>query len=320
MQHFYSQKDCSDVTAPAFFSTHFRYFLLGLIFCFLGQAYGFQTAPITPDAEVTSTGPAHNKYVVGYYAQWAIYARDFNVSDIEAEHLTHLMYAFYDVKFDANDNVELTTLDDHADFAHTEDPGVDFNSNTRGNFGALEVLKKQNPHLNILMSIGGWTRSIDIPRIANSPQLRKDLVALMVNLMIEYPFIDGFDVDWEFPVTGGISAAESRYGDQPHYDNDHLNLVALLKDMRQGFDAAFPNDIKWVTMAGGNNVSNLLSTHVGPGTESAHGATENLVDYADFITFFGYDFGGNWFDTTSYNAPLYPSNNPEDPLYRIRQE
>ena len=61
--------------------------------------------------------------MVGYYAQWAIYARDFNVSDIEAEHLTYLMYAFYDTIFDeATETSLLASLDDYADFGHTEDP------------------------------------------------------------------------------------------------------------------------------------------------------------------------------------------------------
>ena len=66
----------------------------------------------SPSAVVTpTTGPTHDKYVVGYFAQWAIYTRDFNVSDIEAEHLTHLMYAFYDVKFeDASFQGELAEI------------------------------------------------------------------------------------------------------------------------------------------------------------------------------------------------------------------
>ena len=55
----------------------------------------------------STTSPTHNKYVVGYFAQWAIYGRDFNVSDIEADKLTHLMYAFYDTKFD--ETTEIST-------------------------------------------------------------------------------------------------------------------------------------------------------------------------------------------------------------------
>ena len=45
--------------------------------------------------------------------------------------------------------------------------------------------------------------------------------------------------------------------------------------MREAFDTNFPTQKKWVTMAGGNNVLNLSGTHVGPGTASYHGVTEN---------------------------------------------
>ena len=76
----------------------------------------------------------------------------------------------------------------------------------------------------------------------------------MVDFINRYPFIDGFDIDWEFPIEGGIEG-------QPHIvERDHTN---------------FPTQKKWVTMAGGNNVLNLLGTHVGPGTASYHGVTEN---------------------------------------------
>ena len=91
----------------------------------------------------------------------------------------------------------------------------------------------------------------------------------MVDFINRYPFIDGFDIDWEFPIEGGIEG-------QPHIvERDHTNLVLLLKAMREAFDTNFPTQKKWVTMAGGNNVLNLLGTHVGPGTASYHGVTEN---------------------------------------------
>ena len=272
-----------------------------------------------------TTGPAHGKYVVGYYAQWAIFSRDYNVSDIHAEHLTHLMYAFYDTLFDETTGVSsIESLDDYADTEHTEDPGVTQNSDPAGNLGALKLLKENNPHLNIMISLGGWTKSHAFPALASSASGRETLAQAMVAFIKKYPFIDGFDIDWEFPVEGGIDGTETVNGvlipPQPHTPDDHKNLVLLLKEMRETFDAAFPVQKKWVTMAGGNNVMNLLSTHVGPGTEADHGVTENIADYTDFITFFGYDFGGNWFDKTSYNAPLYPSNNPQDPLYRTAKD
>ena len=100
MQYFYSQKECFHFISPTFLSSYFKHFFVAFIFFFVGQLYAFQPAVVSPEATISNTGPLHNKYVVGYYAQWAIYARDFNVSDIEAENLTHLMYAFYDTIFD----------------------------------------------------------------------------------------------------------------------------------------------------------------------------------------------------------------------------
>ena len=82
------------------------------------------------------------------------------MSDIEAENLTHLMYAFYDTIFDeATDTTTIESLDDYADTLHAEDPGLYYDEGTlRGNMRALKLLKERNPHLQILISLGGWTK------------------------------------------------------------------------------------------------------------------------------------------------------------------
>ena len=276
--------------------------------------FSFTLTLLFSNFSFTQSSPTHDKYVVGYFAQWAIYGRDYNVSDIKAENLTHLMYAFYDTQFDESTGLSMIkTLDEYADTGHTEDPGVDHSSELQGNLGAIKILKEQYPHLKVLISLGGWTKSLAFPDLAASQTGRESLADAMVTFINTYPFIDGFDIDWEFPVYGGIDNPK-----QPNTPDDHRNLVYLLKEMRETFDLEFPEEKKWVTMAGGNNVFTLLSTHVGPGTQSYHGMSESISDYCDFITFFGYDLGGNWYDKTSYNAPLYPSNNSEDPLYRFR--
>ncbi|WP_452598901.1 glycosyl hydrolase family 18 protein [Pontimicrobium sp. MEBiC01747] len=266
------------------------------------------------------TAPQHNKKVIGYYAQWAIYARDYNVLDIEADKLTHLLYAFFDTKYDAaTDSGYIQTLDDYADFQHNESGLHAFDAPVKGNIGDLKLLKQNYPHLKVIISLGGWTRSQAFPDIAKSANARTTLAQSMVDFMTNYPWIDGFDLDWEFPVQGGIDGTESVGGvlipAQPHYPDDHKNLVLLLKEMRTVFDANSMQN-KIISMAAGNNVTNLLPTHVGPGTEAMHGVTENVFDYCDFVTFFGYDFGGNWYDKTCYNAPLYGGDHAEDPLNR----
>jgi len=140
----------------------------------------------------------------------------------------------------------------------------------------------------------------------------------MVDFMTLYPWIDGFDIDWEFPITGGTDGNETINGSvipaQPHTENDHKNFVFLLKEMRETFDANGMQN-KEVSISMGNNVINAAKQFIGPGNEAANGMTENIMDFCDFVSFFGYDFGGNWYDKTCYNAPLFGGDDTNDPLH-----
>lgn len=257
--------------------------------------------------------PNHNKIVVGYYAQWAIYGRDYNIPNIDGNKLTHLNYAFFDVTWDPNNpqNTNLLSLDPYADFDHTE-MGIPWNAPIKGNFYHLQQLKAAYPHLKILISIGGWTKSQKLPYVAENQIARDALAAKMAQFLVTYPFIDGFDIDWEYPVVGGTDGTEyvnqSLVPAQPHTASDHINLVRLLQAMR----TAMPGKI--LTIAAGNNVNDVVSQYIGTNNRPS-GMTDDLTTYCDFITFFGYDFGGNWYDKTCYNAPLYPSGVTDDPLH-----
>ncbi|MFD1602276.1 T9SS-translocated chitinase ChiA [Flavobacterium artemisiae] len=262
--------------------------------------------------------PAHGKKVVGYYAQWSIYARDFNVPKIDGSKLTHLNYSFYGTTYDPAhpENTKLKCLDTYADFEHMEG-GIPWDAPVKGNFYDLKKLKEKYPHLKILISVGGWTKGQDLSPIAASPVARAALAADMVNFITTYPFIDGFDIDWEYPLSGGTDGTEIVNGmpvpPQKYSPDDNKNLVLLLKAMRQ----AMPN--KLVTIAAGNNVRNVSKQYLGPNNRAQYGMTEDISTYCDYITYFGYDFGGNWYDKTCYNAPLYASGNPNDPLYGAAQ-
>ncbi|SFD17410.1 T9SS-translocated chitinase ChiA [Flavobacterium phragmitis] len=262
--------------------------------------------------------PAHGKKVVGYYAQWSIYARDFNVPKIDGSKLTHLNYSFYGTTYDPAhpENTKLKCLDTYADFEHMEG-GIPWDAPVKGNFYDLMKLKEKYPHLKVLISVGGWTKGQDLSPIAASPVARAALAADMANFITTYPFIDGFDIDWEYPLSGGTDGTEIVNGapvpPQKYSPDDNKNLVLLLKAMRQ----AMPN--KLVTIAAGNNVRNVSKQYLGPNNRAQYGMTEDISTYCDYITYFGYDFGGNWYDKTCYNAPLYASGNPNDPLYGAAQ-
>ncbi|MFZ0597514.1 MAG: glycosyl hydrolase family 18 protein, partial [Flavobacterium sp.] len=96
--------------------------------------------------------PAHGKKVVGYYAQWSIYARDFNVPKIDGSKITHLNYSFYGTTYDPAhpENTKLLCLDSYADFEHMEG-GIPWDAPVKGNFYDLMKLKEKYPHLKILI-------------------------------------------------------------------------------------------------------------------------------------------------------------------------
>ena len=263
--------------------------------------------------------PQHSKLVVGYYAQWAIYARDYNVMDIEADKLTHLMYAFYGSSFDTTtETAAIYSLDRPADYEHNESGLHKDGDPVKGNIGDLKYLKQNFPHLKVIISVGGWTKSQNLPAIAASKRGRETYAQSMVDFMNSYTWIDGFDIDWEFPITGGTDGNEMVNGkivpSQPHTTKDHENLVYLLKEIRRRFDANNMKD-KELTIALGNNVLNANRQFIGPKNQATYSMTENIMDYCNFVTFFGYDFGGNWYDKTSYNAPLFGGDNVNDPLH-----
>ena len=274
---------------------------------------------ILAGSQIYAQQPDHSKLVVGYYAAWSIYARDYKVLDIEGDKLTHIMYAFFDATYDSvSDEGSIESLDEWADFGHNESGEHSSDDETNGNIGDLKILKEQYPHLKILISIGGWTRSQNLPAIAESSNARLTFAQSMVDFMNLYPWIDGFDVDWEFPITGGTDGTEKIGGvtipAQPHTDNDHKNFVYLLRDMKEVFNANGMQE-KEISISMGNNVMNAANQFIGPGNEATFGMTTNIMDYCDFVSFFGYDFGGNWNDKTCYNAPLFGGDNVNDPLH-----
>ena len=102
---------------------------------------------------IYSQQPQHSNKVIGYYAQWAIYTRDYNVLEIEADKLTHLLYAFYNPVYDSdNDTASLQSLDEYADYEHNESGLLtDQPTKGKGNIGELKLLKQNFPHLKVLI-------------------------------------------------------------------------------------------------------------------------------------------------------------------------
>jgi chitinase len=188
----------------------------------------------TPTPTTTVTPPNTGaKKVVGYFAEWGVYARKYYVKNIEtsgsAAKLTHIVYAFgnttnglcssgdtyadYDQAYSAADSV--------SGVADTWDAGA-----LRGSFNQLRELKAKHPGLKVIWSFGGWTWSGGFTQAAANPAAFADSCYNLVKDPRWADVFDGIDIDWEYPNACGaqcdasgpaafknvISALRTRFG------------------------------------------------------------------------------------------------------------
>nr|WP_296063539.1 glycosyl hydrolase family 18 protein [uncultured Actinoplanes sp.] len=167
------------------------------------------------DGRSASPPAASSPKVVGYFTGWGVYARDFQVKDLDtngtAGRLTHLLYAFGKV-----DNGKCATADSWADYekpiaaADSVDGAADAdNAALRGNFGQLRKLKQKHPGLKVLWSFGGWTGSAGFTAAAKDPAAFAASCKQLVQDARWTGVFDGVDVDWEYPNACGLACDKS---------------------------------------------------------------------------------------------------------------
>jgi chitinase len=206
-------------------------------------------------------------YIIGYVAGW----KDINPDEIPAEKLTHINYAFADVA-----NGIVTHMEGKA-----ERDSI--------NFLKLQELKKRNPELKILVSIGGWTHSKGFSDAVLTEESRKTLTASGIDFMLKYN-LDGLDFDWEYPalqVDNNVVRPE-----------DRENFVAMLKSFREALDSL-----------GKVQNRHFLST-IASGGFRKYLELNNLAEaqkHLDFINIMAYDFYTAGDDSTGHHANLFPS-------------
>jgi chitinase len=101
----------------------------------------------------------------------------------------HILYAFANVKADSGE-VVLSDIWADQDIHYPGDSWNDQGKNLYGNFKAIYKLKKQNRHLKVLLSIGGWTYSPSFHPVVVNPSFRAKFVQSSIELLEDYG-IDG---------------------------------------------------------------------------------------------------------------------------------
>ena len=97
----------------------------------------------------------------------------------------------------------------------------------------LSLTRKRFPHLQMLLSIGGWTYSSYISDAVQTSRRREALAKSIVKWTLDFD-MDGIDIDWEFPVLGGADGGHKS-------PDDCVNLVLFLETMYAQFQALATN-------------------------------------------------------------------------------
>ena len=146
------------------------------------------------------------------------------------------MYAFANIRGDTGE-VYLSDPWADKDIHYPGDSWNESGNNLYGNFKAIYDLKKQNKHLKVLLSIGGWTYSPQFHPVVISPSSRAKFVQSSVKLLEDYG-LDGLDIDYEYPqnesqakgyaeLLGELRAALDRHATQKKANYRFLLSVCL---------------------------------------------------------------------------------------------
>jgi len=162
------------------------------------------------------------------------------------------------------------------------------------NLAIVTGLRKQNPSLTVLVSVGGWLGSGGFSDAALTTQSRAVFVASVADFLKQYD-LDGLDVDWEFP---GQAGAGNTFRPE-----DKHNFTLLLKDLRKRFDREQKSTGRHLvlTIAAGANADYLVHTEI-----------KKVQRYVDTVNVMAYDYSMASIDpTTNHSAPLF--SNPAAP-------
>ena len=241
-----------------------RLAMLALIFALL--------LPLSDMKKASAAGSGAGA-VVGYYAAWAA-GQGYGPEDIPAELFTQINYAFGKIE----DGKALLS-----------DPIRD-GKNLRG----LTALREKHPGLKIALSIGGWDESTYFSDAAATAKSRETFAQSCAALLTAHK-LDGMDLDWEYPVSGGTSGVI-------HRPQDRENFTLLLKALRKALDRQGQLDGKnyVLTIAGAANSGYLNCIE-----------PKAVAETVDHIFLMAYDFHGPWSASADFNAPLYaPMDSP----------
>ncbi|KAH6972659.1 glycoside hydrolase superfamily [Ilyonectria destructans] len=232
-------------------------------------------SPLTGRADVTKRSVGYVNAV--YFVNWGIY----QPQDLPASEITHVLYAFLNVRADGT----VYTEDSYVDLEkhYDGDSWLETGTNAYGYVKQLYLLKKANRKLKVLLSIGGWTWSTNFPAAASTEATRATFAKSAVTIMKDWGF-DGIDIDWEYPTD----------------DTEAANMVLLLQAVRKELNSYAAQH------ASGHHFQLSIAAPAGQEHYAKLHMAE-LGDVLDHVNLMAYDYAGSWSNVAGHNANLYPN-------------
>lgn len=211
--------------------------------------------------------------IVGYVAGY----RDFDISKIDATKLTHINYAFANI------------IDGRVEF---DTARIDNTGRNIDDIRKLTDLKRVNPDLSILVSVGGWGWSGNFSDAALTDSSRTRFAASAAEFILSTG-IDGIDLDWEYPNQVGAGNI--------HRPEDIDNFTLLLKAVRVHIDSLAGKQGRkepyLLTVATGGDSLYIANTRLGEASQ-----------YLDFINIMSYDLHNGLTSQTGHHSNLFLSD------------
>jgi chitinase len=269
------------------------------VLSFAAPTFAGATASASTNNTLAAQAATAKRFVV-YFPNWGMYNAAHNsmsVDNIPWDKVTVVNHAFFTV----DSTYKLASTDEYADYQATFPHSGGWNpGDLRGHFGEYKYYKSLYPNVKILVSIGGWTRGENFHAMASSAANRATFINSVVSFLKQYPFIDGIDIDWEYPGVNRTAAPGDQYDRGcPGGPEDKQNYTSLMKEIKQAYSS--------------NGLSGKLLTIAAPGGYDKVDLTEpNLYSqYLDWINVMTYDIHGAFENTTNHQSAIYA--NPNDP-------
>ncbi|MDB5222609.1 MAG: Chitinase [Chitinophagaceae bacterium] len=200
-----------------------------------------------------------NFAVIAYYA-----GRTSMIDSFEVEKLTHIIFSFCHLK---GDSLSVSNARDSATILR------------------MVQLKKRNPQLKIILSLGGWGGCQNCSSVFSTKKGRR-IFARSVKQLSKYFGTDGIDLDWEYPAIPGYPGHLYQAEDKP-------NFTALVNQLRKKLGKKME-----ISFAAGGFASFIDSAI----------DWKNVMPKIDRVNLMSYDLVSGFSTISGHHTPLYSTS------------